>query len=325
MATFDDLEEARVCKIEQINETWEVLDILLSNLSMMTPGIMLTENGTTLITEMPIRAAQNTLISIDFCVQKGFLSDAFVLMRKYRDDLLMYLFLCYEVEGIDEPEIEIESRNFKDMTANDFLRIFMDYCDKEKNTAPQNPEKAIIEKWVKGSYRKNAPQRVKNIFSAGQYKRKIKAQPLKQSDGTKSNLRAKAISDAWNKIDQAYTEIDRQLNSFVHVNAPEFIESNGLLPGDKKRKKVEEAFDILEKITVVFLCLLAMIKPVAFSANDYIDVLEITGKVEDGLQYKVPKGITEYLKQYSDKVNPAILEYVNNENWAKMKFIDVEN
>ncbi len=93
-------------------------------------------------------------------------------------------------------------------------------------------------------------------------------------------------------------------------------------PLARRKKKAKELFDILQKITIAFLSLLAMIRPVSFSANDYVDILEFTGEAIDGLQYKIPSGIRDYLEKYSAKVHPEILEYINDHNAVGMEFID---
>ena len=143
MVTENDFMNLHRCKIPEIHETWEVLDILTSNLSMTTPEMIVTNRAATLISAMPILAAQNTLISVDFCVQNRFLSDAFVLLRKYRDDLLLYSYLCYRAEDIGENAIEMEYSLNDDISSDDFLEYMMEYLKKKQKKIRKIKQKKL--------------------------------------------------------------------------------------------------------------------------------------------------------------------------------------
>lgn len=45
-------------------------------------------------------SVMNTLVSIDFCADREHFSDAFTLARKYRDDLMQYVYLLNVVSRI---------------------------------------------------------------------------------------------------------------------------------------------------------------------------------------------------------------------------------
>ena len=316
MATENDFMNLRRCKTPEIHETWEVLDILTSNLSMATPEIIVTNRATTLISSMPVLAAQNTLISVDFCVRNGFLSDAFVLLRKYRDDLLLYLYLCYRAEDIGENPIEIEQPLSNGMSSDDFLEYVIEYLKEKQKRDSENKEKEIIEKWNNGDYTQNTPRDVKKTFGVAGYCSTL------STVGEKDYGQDLEIKEVYQKIESCLTQLGEELNNYVHVNAPDYLRCNGFLSVPQGKRKSNALYDMLQKITIVFLSLLAMIKPTFFMADDYIDILEITGERIDGLQYRVPTGILGYLEKFADKVSPEILEYINDHNPVGMKFVD---
>lgn len=317
MSTFDDL---RKCKTAEIYETWCVLDILTSNLSFSTPEILITQNGTTEITGIPVLSAQNTLVSIDFCVQKGFLSDAFVLIRKYRDDLMLCLYLFYEVLDIGEEDYKAIDKTLADFSESDFYEQIAKFLKERirKNSIDKN--KIILQNWQGDQYLGNSKSRkeAEKVFDARAYSKKFQ---------NKSNLSgdwAEKIKQTYDLIAPCWKALSLRLNDYVHVNSVKMLKSNIYLTPERKKELVNVLVDALQKITVSFLALLSMIRPNALSANVYIFTYEITGKWEDGLQYEIPSGIADYFEKYANKVNPLLLQYIHDNNPYGMRIIPNE-
>lgn len=317
MSTVNKLSLYRECKIPEIYEIWCVLDILTSNLSFSTPETLITKNGITEITEIPALSAQNTLVSIDFCVQKGFFSDAFVLTRKYMDDLMLCLFLFYKVLNIGKETPKSINNILADFSESDFS----EWLEKDlKETIQRNSEdkdKVIIQNWQGDKYLNDSDSRkeAQKFFTVSKY--------LNTFEKTKelSGEQAKKIAQTYKFIKPCWDTLSWHLNDYVHVNSVKTLKDNVYLTPERKKELSSDLFDSLQKITVSFLALLVMIRPSSLSANDYVSVYEITGKWEEGLQYEIPSGIVDYFEKYSNRVSPKLLQYIHNNNPYGMRII----
>ena len=315
METISDFSSLRKCKSSEISETWEVLDILTDNLSFSTPEIILSKMGTTFITELPVLCAQNTLISIDCCVQKAFLSDAFVLARKYRDDLMMCLYLFYKALDIEKDTGSNSDGWSDDSSEIDFYERILNYAKEKIKQNSQDTDKVIIQNWDANKYSGDShkPKKLRRVFCSANYTNTFKNKKESKSE------KAQSIKSAYDLVADCWKNIDSILNDYVHVNSIECIKANGYLARQQREELSNVLFNVLRKITVIFLSLLSMIHPSALSANDYVFTYEITGKFVDGLQYEVPLGIVNYLQKYADQVNPGLLKFIQETNSLSMK------
>lgn len=317
MSTLDDFSLYRECKIDEIYETWCVLDILTSNLSFSTPEILMTQNRITEINGVPVFSAQNTLISIDFCVQKGFFSDAFVLTRKYRDDLMLCLYLFYKVLDIGKESDTNLDNIFANFSESDFYDWFEKSLKKAIENNTSDKDKIVLQNWQSDKYLGNSPSKAEasKIFDAKNYSKTFKNKDMLPDE------RAEKIKQTYEFIEPCWKTLSQHLNDYVHVNSIKTLKNNVFLTQEQKLKLSNDLFDTLQKITVSFLALLAMIRPSSLTSNDYVFTYEITGKWEDGLQYEIPSGIADYFEKYTSKVNPQLLQYIHNNNLFGMRII----
>ena len=78
--------------LDKVEETIELLDLLFDNASTKAKVRICTSNDY-LMYGQPLLSAISTLQSIAFCLNASHISDAGTLTRKYRDDLIQYLFI----------------------------------------------------------------------------------------------------------------------------------------------------------------------------------------------------------------------------------------
>ena len=317
MSTLDDL---RKCKTAEIYETWCVLDVLTNNLSFSTPELIITKNGITEANGISVLSAQNTLVSIDFCVQKGFFSDAFVLARKYMDDLMLCLFLFYKVLDVGKEDHKNIDNVFAAFSEPDFSEWFEKYLEETIQRESEDKDKVIIQNWQGDKYlgdsdSEESKRQAQNFFTVGKY-----VGTFKNKDGL-SGEQAQKIEEAYKFIGPCWQSLSLHLNDYAHVNSVKTLRDNVYLTPERKKELSNDLFDSLQKTTVSFLALLVMIHPSSLSANDYVFFHETTGKWEEGLQYGIPSGITDYFGKYTNKVSPDLLQYIHENNPYGMRII----
>lgn len=79
------------------------------------PSISASSRGTYFLQGESITASENTIKSIDFCCQRGYFADAFTLARKYRDDIIQYVFVAQIVENMQR----LDDEEFKKLYGSD--------------------------------------------------------------------------------------------------------------------------------------------------------------------------------------------------------------
>ena len=79
------------------------------------PSISASSRGTYFLQGESITASENTIKSIDFCCQRGYFADAFTLARKYRDDIIQYIFVAQIVENMSR----LDDEEFKKLYGTD--------------------------------------------------------------------------------------------------------------------------------------------------------------------------------------------------------------
>ncbi len=79
------------------------------------PSISASSRGTYFLQGESITASENTIKSIDFCCQRGYFADAFTLARKYRDDIIRYIFVDQIVKNMSR----LDDEEFKKLYGTD--------------------------------------------------------------------------------------------------------------------------------------------------------------------------------------------------------------
>ena len=77
---------------EKIENVIELLELLSDN-AFTKIKIRICQSNNYLMQGQPLLSAISTLKSITFCLNASHISDAGTLTRKYRDDLIQYLFI----------------------------------------------------------------------------------------------------------------------------------------------------------------------------------------------------------------------------------------
>ena len=120
------------CKIAELDEIAMILMGISDNM-FSGPSVSVSGRGTYFLQGESITASENTIKSIDFCCHRGYFADAFTLARKYRDDIIQYVFIGQIVENMPR----LDDEEFK--RALVFLRrAFADFSAREKDEIAEN-------------------------------------------------------------------------------------------------------------------------------------------------------------------------------------------
>lgn len=204
-----------------------------------------------------------SLETIDFCLYRDALSDAYTLTRKVRDDLFQYLFILYVIKHkhcMIEQEIER-----------------MVFAEAEN----------AVEKWFYNELEQpsNSMSR-KKYFDASKYKSFL----------TDNSDQIRCLFDLFYK--DVWKGIDRKLNNYVHGNGLRYIMKNYAMQNNQN-----DLIAVLQDIVDIFLSCLSIIDSTKLQASDYMDAVEMGIKPADNSKYWVCPVISEYMnKRFSDQL-----------------------
>ena len=102
------------CKIAELDEIAMILMGISENM-FSGPSVSVSSRGTYFLQGESITASENTIKSIDFCCQRGYFADAFTLARKYRDDIIRYIFVDQIVKNMSR----LDDEEFKKLYGTD--------------------------------------------------------------------------------------------------------------------------------------------------------------------------------------------------------------
>lgn len=90
-------EHKYIFNYKEIKDIWYII-VVLSDSIFSSIECSLGTKGQYALSCGVMMSAMNTVVAIDFCCGRGAYSDAYALKRKYRDDLMQYLFLLNVVK-----------------------------------------------------------------------------------------------------------------------------------------------------------------------------------------------------------------------------------
>lgn len=205
-----------------------------------------------------LSSAQQTLGSFEACCRLGNFSDAYILLRKYRDDLFFYLYITL---------VEREQSNINSSTVRN------------------------IELWMNN-----------------------KLQNLHVSDILQYIGNSERLSDVVKKygLKKSFKNIGTKLNDFVHANGISFYNEYFLnyTVQNGVQDLCKNLIMILNYITVIFVFLSALCKPISIMSSDYVDYLDCNETPPEGSQYWVAPFIVEFFEQRKELIDSECLKYL---------------
>ena len=288
---------------QDIENIWYIF-FFLADSTFSSVDVSYGKKGPYMLSGETMMSICKTLETIDFCCYRDAYSDAYTLLRKYRDDLMQYLFVLNVIQnkhGLTDEEAEKFTINSESMMKMIELDVSILVSGERKTDA-----ELAMEKWIYNVLEssENKEDR-KQFFDTSKYKSYL----------VSNNEKVKYIFENF-LVDKWLIE-DRKLNNYVHANGIRFVMDNYIYQ-DKKEKKDKELIETLQNITDIFLSLLSVIDSIKFHSSDYLDALEMGMKPQEGSQYWVCPIIVQYM---NDRFDKKLLQYIQNNEGNGMQFM----
>ena len=278
--------------------------LCLSDATFSSSEVSYGRKGAYILSCQTMMSVCKTLETIDFCCFRNAYADAYTLIRKFRDDLMQYLFVLNVIQnehGLTDKEVEQFEMSPESMMKMIELDIATLISGERKTDA-----ELAMEKWIYNVLEntENAMDR-KNFFDASKYK----AYLLSNNEKVRYIFENFFI-DKWKKE-------DRKLNNYVHTNGIQYLMNNYVYQ-DSKVQKDKELIESLQNIVDIFLSILAVIDSIKFHSSDYLDALEMNADPQEGSQYLVCPIIVDYMNERFDSV---LLKYIQDNEGHGMHFL----
>lgn len=249
-----------------------------------------------------IDSSAQTLRSIKLCCSIGSFSDANTLIRKFRDDLIQYVYILSIIKD-RKPLNEEDLKNLKTDNQEEFVKSF---CAIRINTDLTDNEKALsawFSNTVSGLER---PIRRKLEFE--NYMK-----TLKQNPSIEQVLKDYKLQDYWETL-------RRRLNDYVHNNGVKFAAQNSIQKYNKDLETHLKNINIRTSyISSFFLILLLMVDSTLISSTDYINHLDCNLEPTEDSQYFIANFIQDFIDSKVSKLHPELKQYLKDNNINGMR------
>ena len=278
--------------------------LCLSDATFSSSEVSYGRKGAYILSCQTMMSVCKTLETIDFCCFRNAYADAYTLIRKFRDDLMQYLFVLNVIQnehGLTDKEVEQFEMSPESMMKMIELDIATLISVERKTDA-----ELAMEKWIYNVLEntENAMDR-KNFFDASKYKAYL----------ISNNEKVRYIFE--NFFIDKWKKEDRKLNNYVHTNGIQYLMNNYVYQ-DSKVQKDKELIESLQNIVDIFLSILAVIDSIKFHSSDYLDALEMNADPQEGSQYLVCPIIVDYMNERFDSV---LLKYIQDNEGHGMHFL----
>ena len=305
---IDDNDENMVVFKETLDEMSDLLDFISDNEFQQVKSEYI-GNKVYLIQGQALDAARHTLSSIWGCCKYACFSDAFTLVRKFRDDLMQYLFIIFTLDRMECFSEEESKKYFNDIInvdkviegVNLLFEIISSGCKKK-------PHEKAVDSWLENTLSDAAHFQDRRLyFDASKYISMLK------NDDTIKNCFELYLEPLWSTL-------DRELNNYVHANGSKYIMSN--LPNyiyDHRRDAIIHLISIIRNIMVIFISLIILIEPSCIRSSDYIDYIDIGETPPEGSQYWVASIIQNFIDTDIVRVSSCLKEFLKENNKYSMQ------
>jgi len=295
---------------QTIDETTDLLDSISDNASRQ-PKIELNGNKTYLVQGQMLNSARHTLLSISECAKRACFSDAFTLVRKFRDDLIQYIFILFTLDRIQGLTEEEAKRYIGDGTdINKIMEGVSLLSEILSSGCKKKPQEKAVDSWLENTLSDDAhSQDRKQYFDASKYITVLKTDEL-----------IKNCFDLYLK--SLWITIDRRLNNYVHSNGSKYIISN--MPQSQyvcahKKEIINQLISTIRDVMVIFISLLILIDPAYIQSWNYIHYLNIGETPPEGSQYWIAPIIQNFIDTDIVRVSSCLKQFLKDENRYNMQ------
>ncbi len=249
-----------------------------------------------------IDSATQTLRSIKLCCSIGSFSDANSLVRKLRDDLILYNYILNTINS-RKPFLEDDIKELRIDNVEAFTETLLNL--KFNNNLTEDEQ--AVAAWFNNTV-SNLARQVKKKLEFENYMK-----VLKQNENISQILIQYNLQEYWEIL-------RKKLNDYVHNNGIVFSSQNYVLVRDKylathlKNVSIRTTY-----ISSLFLVLLLMIDSSLISSSDYVDHLECDIEPPENSQYFIAPFIQDFIDSKITKLHPELKQYLKDNNINGMK------
>lgn len=230
---------------------------------------------------IPLDSTIKTLDSIRRCCIYGSFSDANTLVRKYRDDLMqfMYNYHLAEIKSLKEDYKKAEVNRFD-----------------------------ALNKWFENELEDDNAKR--DYYDGNKYKKYFMT-----ADETKGFL-----IECFDNFQVFWDDINKLNNSFVHSNGEKYLKSNlcDYRSKDEVEYYLEVTGECIIKITSILLCFLMLIDASLFQSSEFIDYIECGEIPIENSQYFITPVTQDFIDNYLQILSVNAKEYIKEHNSCDM-------
>lgn len=263
---------------------------------------LITNKGCYQLDTSLLNCAIQTLKNIKACCSIGGFSDANTLIRKFRDDLLLYIFIL-DIINRRNPFAEGCAMKLDYNDADNFVESFLNLRLSDVLT---EDEKAV-EAWFCNSV-EDLPFAIKKKLAFGNY-----MAVLRENKNIHKILEVYKLEDYWEKLRV-------RLNGYVHNNGKQFTLQNFIPANDKNTTiHLSNINYRVSYVTAFFLALLLMVDSSLIASTDLIDHLDCNMTPPDDCQYLVANFVQDFIDAKIIKIHPELKQYLKENNIHGMK------
>jgi len=244
-----------------------------------------------------IDSSIQTLKSIKLCCSIGSFSDANTLIRKLRDDLILYVYIL-NIIGLRKPFVEDDTPQFKIEMEKEVVESALNL---HFNDVLTDDEQAVSA-WF-GNTVKELPRRIRNKLEFENY-----MNVLKHNENIREILSNYNLQEYWEALRQ-------RLNNYVHNNGTQFVVQNIISARDKYLATHLNNINYRTAyVSSFFLVLLLMVDSSLISSTDYLDHVECNIEPPEGCQYSIAKFVQDFIDIKVSKLHPQLKQYLKDNN-----------
>jgi len=249
-----------------------------------------------------IENSVQTLRSIKLCCSIGSFADANTLIRRLRDDLLLYVYTLAVVNQ-RKPFTQDSLDNFK----MDDLEAFVEgFSSLEFNQVMTDDERAV-EAWLTNKV-VEAPAGVKGKLSFKNY-----MNVLEQNENIKEALTGYNLQGYWKVL-------TGKLNNYVHNNGRQFSQHNLIRSSNAQLDiYLGNVNTRVSYILTFFLITVSMVESALLCSGDIEDYLEMGMDPPEDCQYEIAPFIQEYIDNKVSAMHPELKQFLKDNNNHGMK------
>lgn len=247
-----------------------------------------------------IDSAVKTLNSIEHCCIFGSFSDANTLIRKFRDDLILFLYILDVLNNRKYDEEKINEIVGDSIDIDKWIKAINLTLNIAINGNNKNDDDKCVDAWFDNKVHSLSKQQRRKLYFEN-YMTYLK----------KDNCIDKVIKKY--NLEKDWENIRIKLNDYTHNNGSKYTQANLMgisLPEIKNC--FGEISSRLSFITAFFMALLILIEPIMIQSTDYIDYVDCGLTPPDDSQYIVAPFIKDFINKYINKINPELKVFLKN-------------